>query len=155
MASRLLLAAVLVSIGGCAPRKPAPPARLPQVPVTSTADRSRDPELEEAMAKAQSTLGGFISRLHNPQRGETFSIEGQFQAEDDTPLYLWLGDVTYSNGKFKGSLTSHPKKASKLRFGDPAEVPKAEVTDWMILKGGRTEGGFTIDILMSREAAPR
>lgn len=156
MAPRLFFALSVIGVAGCAGKPTAPaPARLPQVPVTAKADRSEDPQLRDAMSKAQATLEGFVSRLRKPQRGETFSVEGKFKAEDDSPIYLWLGDVSFANDAFTGTITTHPKKASRLKFGDTATVRKEDVSDWMILKGGRSEGGFTIEILMQREAAPK
>lgn len=107
------------------------------------------------MAKAQSTLDSFIQRLDNPQHAETFSVEGRFAAEDGSPVYLWLSDVAYKNGKFTGTVTTHPKIAVSVEYGKPATVDRKDVSDWMILKSGRSEGGFTIEILMQREAAPR
>lgn len=143
-------------LGGCAssPNPPAP-ERLPQAITGSGSERTADPQLREATAKAQNTLASFIKRLSAPNRGETFSVEGQFSAEDNSPVYLWLSDVVFKDGKFSGTVSTHPKKATKLRFGDQAELAEKDVTDWMILKSGRTEGGFTIEVLLKREGAAR
>jgi uncharacterized protein YegJ (DUF2314 family) len=120
----------------------------------ATADRNADPQLREATEKAQKTLDDFIKRLSAPKRGETFSIEIRDSAEDNTPIYFWLSDVTYKGGVFTGTVTTRPKKASRVRYGDQSSAKRADVTDWLILKSGRSEGGFTIEILMTREGAP-
>lgn len=63
--------------------------------------------------------------------------------------------MAYKDGDFTGTLTSKPSKVVGLKFGGIVTAKSADVTDWMILRSGRSEGGFTVDVLMRREAQPR
>lgn len=150
---RLALIALIGLIFGCGvDTNPPAPAALPK---TDTTRRIDDPDLDAAIAAARKTLDKFIARLQHPQRGEVFSIEGAFAAPDGSHEHVWLGDVAYRDGIFTGLVTSKPEKPISVKFGEKASVKLADVTDWMILKGGASEGGYTVDLLLRRQGQPR
>lgn len=155
MLARWIFVGAAILVCGCANHpNPTAPETLPHDTTAISAPRNDDPELKGAIAKARAGLDGFIRRLQHPQAREVFSVEALFLAEDGTPQYLWL-DVTGSKGDtFEGVITSHPKKATKVKYGDTVHVPRADVTDWMILTSGHSEGGYTTDVLLRREAQP-
>ena len=155
IARSLCIAAALVAIGCGAKPDPAAPESLPSGSSAISSSRDEDPELKEAITKARETLDSFLARLARPHEREVFSVEGKFAAEDGTPQYLWLGDVAYKDGAFEGTVTSHPKKATAVKYGDKTTVKRENVTDWMILTSGQSEGGYTTDVLIRREGQPR
>jgi uncharacterized protein YegJ (DUF2314 family) len=151
--SFLLASITALVVSGCG-SKPNPPA--PQsLPKGSSSTRTvrDDPELSDAISKARSTLDTFIERLNHPQRGEVFSVEAAVKTPSGEPEYLWIGDVTYKDGTFSGTLTTQPKKVA-AKYQAPLTAKRADVTDWMILKSGKSEGGYTVDVLLHREAQP-
>jgi uncharacterized protein YegJ (DUF2314 family) len=149
LARMLVFSAALIAIG-CGPGpKPEPPQSLPH---SDSATRGDDPELDAAVAKARGSLDSFIQRLQHPQRGEVFSVEVPFTAANGSREHLWLGDVTFHDGVFKGTITTQPVKVTQVKFGNQASAKREEVTDWMILKSGKSEGGFTVDVLLRRQA---
>jgi uncharacterized protein YegJ (DUF2314 family) len=138
---------------GCAPRsRPIAPESLPK---SLSSSKQRDPELDDAIATAKRSLGSFIQRLANPRRAEVFQIQSSFPALDGTPQFLWVGDVTYKNGVFTGTMTTKPPLQTKIHYGDTVSVKKADVTDWMILRSGASEGGYTVDVLLRRAGQPK
>jgi uncharacterized protein YegJ (DUF2314 family) len=156
MVPRLILLLIVVGAAGCVSRpSPESPQSLPRANTSATSTRADDPELDEAIARARGTLDTFIARLLAPQRGEVFSVEAAFPAVDGSKLHLWIGDVSYKNGAFQGTVTTKPLKPSAIAFGQRTTIPRAEITDWMILKNGKSEGGFTIELLLARQGQPR
>src|SRR5512141_710513 len=105
MLGRVLVLSLLLTGIACAPSTPTPaePTRLPQT-AGKPSSRVDDPELDAAIQKARSTLDDFIKRLQNPQRTETFSVEGESPLADGSHRHVWLGDVIYSGDKFKGTV---------------------------------------------------
>lgn len=149
----LLLIPALV-LAGCAQRpNPPAPARLPRSS-NITRTLQDDPELNQAVTRARESLDSFVRRLQNPDRAEVFSVEAAFPTPEGKVEYLWIGDAKYKDGVFSGTLTSHPKNVTTVKYQEPATAKRADVTDWMILRSGRSEGGFTVDVLMRREAQP-
>ena len=147
----IVVGAVLLSSCAHEPNPLAPQA----LPKSLASTKQQDPELNEAIAKSRNSLDSFIKRLDHPQRAEVFQVQASFPALDGTPEYLWVGDVTFRDGSFTGTPTSKPHLHSKVAYGDSVTLKKADVTDWMILKSGATEGGFTVDVLLRREGQPQ
>ncbi len=132
-----------------------PPDRLPKAtPETSTL-RDDDPEMDAAIERARRSLDSFITRLQNPQPREVFSIEASFPTPDGGREHLWIDDVVFRNEKFRGKLRSKPSKAASVKPGQEVSAAKSDVTDWMILTSGHSEGGFTVDVRLRRQGQPR
>ncbi|HVT12534.1 MAG TPA: DUF2314 domain-containing protein [Fimbriimonadaceae bacterium] len=155
MTARNWIIGAVLLVAGCAngPNAPAP-QRLSQTSASSRVDTD-DPEMAQAITKAKQTLDEFLARLQHPQRNEVFSVQSAFKTPSGPPEYLWLGDVTYKDGVFEGAVNTKPQRALTPKYGETAKVKKEDVTDWMILKSGKSEGGFTVDLLLKRQAAPR
>lgn len=109
-----------------------------------------DKEMEAAIQKAEDSLDEFIAELKD-RRGREFSVKSPFQTDSGKYEHLWVMDVVYANGKFKGTLGNNPLDIKSLRVGDPVEVDRNDVSDWIIMDGEKMSGGFTVDVLMKRE----
>ena len=149
----LVVAAILLA--GCGKPNPPAPELLPQATPANTTLRNDDPELDAAVARARGSLDTFLQRLAHPQKGEVFSVEAAFPTPDGGHEHLWIGDVTFKRNAFTGTLTSKVAKVPSLSYGQTVTVKRDEVTDWMILRAGRSEGGFTVKVLLDREGQPR
>ena len=156
MLRRLSLLVIVFGVIGCVNKpNPEPPQSLPRTDTAATSTRLDDPELDEAIAKARGTLDTFIARLLTPLRGEVFSVESAFPAQDGSKLHLWIGDVVYRNGTFEGTITTKPLKPTSIAYGEKVTVARKDITDWMILRSGKSEGGYTVELLLRREGQPR
>ena len=111
--------------------------------------------MEDAIAKAKASLDSFIARLEKPQRGEVFSVEAAVAAPEGSSEYRWIDDVTYKGGSFEGHFRTRPSSTSTFKPAEKATAKKQDVTDWIILKDGVSEGGFTVDLLLRRQAQSR
>ena len=154
MLPRLVMISAAILVTGCSIRpRIAAPERLPRTS-TTTASATKDPGMEAAIARARSTLDGFLERLAHPRKGEVFSVQATFPTADGGRQPLWLGDVTYKDGVFTGTVDTRPTKATNVRYGQKAEAKRADVTDWMILRSGNSEGGFTVQVMLRRQGEP-
>jgi uncharacterized protein YegJ (DUF2314 family) len=111
---------------------------------------SDDPDMNAAIEQARSTLDEFIESLHSPSPTQVyFSVKAGFPY-DGTLEHIWLDDVSFDGQDFHGVLGNEPIYLDGLHLGDEVTVSTADVSDWMIVDGGRLLGGFTIHVLRSR-----
>ena len=72
---------------------------------TSTTIAGTDPELNSAIAQARDSLDTFIEAIATPQADRTFvAVKVRFYPTDESPQDIWVDEVTYSNGIFRGSM---------------------------------------------------
>jgi uncharacterized protein YegJ (DUF2314 family) len=140
---------------GCAPPNPPAPASLPKTEPNTSASRAGDPEMDAAIAKARASLDSFIERLAHPANGEVFSVEAGVPAADGSTEYRWMDDVTYKDGVFEGRFRTRPSKNTTFKPAEKATVKKEDVTDWIILREGKSEGGYTVELQLRRQSEPR
>ena len=123
------------------PGSPEPPARV----------RSDSEAMQEAIAEARTTVGGFIEAL---QRGDGTKFSVKTAVKDgDKVEHLWLGELRYRNGKFIGKIGNKPHVVKSVSFGDSYTVRKQEISDWAYFKGNEVQGGFTAKVLMTKKGA--
>jgi uncharacterized protein YegJ (DUF2314 family) len=114
---------------------------------------SGDPEMEAAIQKARDTLDQFIAELNKPGKRD-FGIKAGIPTDDGTE-HIWVSEIAYSNGVFRGLLANEPLNIPGKHEGDPVEVKREDVSDWFIVDGDETTGGFTTEVLMKRQAVPQ
>jgi uncharacterized protein YegJ (DUF2314 family) len=115
--------------------------------------RPHDASMDSAVARAQSTVRTFIDRLQQPSPNRTFaSVKVRFST-DSTAEDIWLENAAY-NGRFiTGTLSDDATTMENVHQGDPVSVRPEEVSDWMIVDGGRVCGGFTERVNARRRTA--
>jgi uncharacterized protein YegJ (DUF2314 family) len=112
-----------------------------------------DPELIYARQNARSTIGQFIYALQSPRAGQTlFAVKAKFIDGDDVE-YMWLTDLRYENGDFLGVVNNEPSVVSNVRMGQEYRVSAYEIDDWMILDNEQIVGGYSVNIVASRQEA--
>ncbi len=116
-----------------------------------------DPEMTAAIAQAQATLDQFIADLQAPKQGQTyFSIKARFAVPGGQPVtyeHMWLYNVSYGSSEFTGQLGNEPVHRTDLVLDQTLTVPRADVTDWMIIQDGVLVGGYSVRLLRSRLSA--
>jgi uncharacterized protein YegJ (DUF2314 family) len=124
----------------CAPR-PTPTA----VPTTGA-----DPELDAAIEQARGSLDTFIETIATAHADRTFvAVKVRFFPPSESPQDIWVDEVTYSNGVFRGNM-GDDIPSLKLELGKKIIVQKKDVIDWMIVQDGKLIGGYTIRLAVKR-----
>lgn len=112
-----------------------------------------DAEMNAAMQEARNGLDRFIEQLRSPKPGQThFSLKARFDAGNGKGEHIWLSEVAYQDDAFTGKIGNVPKSFKNLSLGDAVVVPRARVSDWMFVEGGRLIGGATIRVARSRKS---
>lgn len=105
------------------------------------------PAMVEARDKARERLQDFIDAVSNPQPNQSlFVIKSGFAYEGSTE-YLWLGDVTYDDGAFTGTVENLPARTVVVEMGESLMVPAGDVVDWSYFEDGKMVGGYTIRVM--------
>lgn len=145
----LFLAIALVA-SGCAKHPERTVMRSGDDPVIGV--RTNDAEMNRAMQKAKDSIDEFIKQLPD-RKGRFFSIKTPLRDSLGGSEHIWVSVKSYSNGVFSGKLDNDPLNLPGMHLGDPIDVKKEDIDDWVIFdpKTENMTGGFTVKVLMSKE----
>lgn len=125
-------------------------ACVPSPIITSTPTGSGDAELEAAIQQARSSLTTFIDKISTPHADRIFvALKVRFYPPDEFPQDIWVDEVTYENGRFRGNI-GDDIPALKLEAGENIKVKEEDILDWMIVEDGKLIGGYTIRLAVQR-----
>ena len=119
------------------------PASTPTVSAT-------DPELDAAIEQARASLDTFIQKLTTSHADRTFvAVKVRFYPPDSLPQDIWVDEVTYTDGSFRGSM-GDDIPSLRLQLGEKITVKEEDILDWMIVENGKLIGGYTIRLAVQR-----
>ena len=153
LAAVLGVAVVLAAALGCEPAKtnPAVVSREGEPDLVRSTD---DPVLARAVQKARDTHMEFASALTNPKPSyRDFAIKKGFAAPGGGLEHMWLAEVRFENGEYRGVINNEPVDTMAVKLGDVVSVKPEELSDWMYIDGRQLVGGYTIRVLFS-QASP-
>ena len=117
------------------------------------ATANEDPEMQEAYAKAASSIAKFIALVELNEHEVTI-VKLRFRDPDlseetgkDQFLYLWLNEVLYhkEDTSLSGVLFELPKELEKWhKIGERLGFESEDVFDWCAIQKGNAIGGFTL-----------
>lgn len=139
---------LLVCLGLLACSEPPIPSGAPTQTLTAPADT--DLEVESAIRQARDTLALFIEKIETSHPDRTFvAVKARFFPPDDLPQDIWVDEVTYSDGAFRGNM-GDDIPSLKLEAGEKVNVQEEDILDWMIVEEGKLIGGYTIRLAVQR-----
>jgi uncharacterized protein YegJ (DUF2314 family) len=108
-----------------------------------------DADMNAAIAKAQETLPLFMEAFQSPAPTQTdFSLKVRFPyGSSGGAEYIWIDDLIYYNDQFKGTVGNDPVYVKDLKYGDHVTINTSDISDWMIIDGGKMLGGYTLHVL--------
>jgi uncharacterized protein YegJ (DUF2314 family) len=125
-------------------------ACVPVPAITSAATGSTDAELESAISQARDSLDTFIEKLTSPHADRTFvALKVRFYPPDALPQDIWVDEVTYNNGSFRGNM-GDDLPTLKLEAGEKITIDEEDIVDWMIVEDRKLVGGYTIRLAVQR-----
>ncbi|MCK0203181.1 DUF2314 domain-containing protein [Ornithobacterium rhinotracheale] len=120
--------------------------------------RNDDQQMIKAFEKAQETFGYFWRELSWEYRRiipaldiasvKVALIEGE--DEDVFVEHVWMSDIDFDGNTIYGTLNNQPQYISAYNQGDRIEMPFEQVSDWLFVSGGKSYGGFTVQVLRSQ-----
>jgi len=107
-----------------------------------------DPAMNAAFAKARSETDSFLS-LMNSGTVSGCSVKVGISDGHQTE-YFWLGDLTYADGVFSGTIDNDPELVKNVKLGQKYHVKKEEIYDWLYLQDGKMHGNYTARVLLPK-----
>jgi uncharacterized protein YegJ (DUF2314 family) len=115
-----------------------------------TAFESEDQEMNAAMARARATLAEFEKRLTDPPATqEHIALKGRFE-EGGEAEHMWVNDVVVTSEGYEGTLGNNPVHIKSITSGDQVSVRRENVSDWLVIDGGKLVGGYTLRVQRAR-----
>lgn len=118
-----------------------------------------NPQMVEAFHKAQETFKYFWRELSWELRRIVPALDLAFVkvafmenvSYQTSPIveHMWINEVEFDGYTVSGVLVNDPLELSNVKNGDFVEVPLNQISDWLFTSGGKTYGGFTIQVLRS------
>jgi uncharacterized protein YegJ (DUF2314 family) len=100
--------------------------------------------MRKAVDEARKTVSQFIKAVQHPAAGQTdFEIKKPFVQGNDVE-HIWLSEVEYVGGRFKGKVDNEPTKIHGVKMGQAVSVNPDEISDWAYVDNGKLVGGYTI-----------
>ena len=98
--------------------------------------------MRTAVEQARKTVGQFIKALQHRAAGQTdFEVKKPFVEGNDVE-HIWLSDIEFSGGRFKGKVDNAPMKIHGLKIGQVVSVNPDEISDWAYVDNGKLVGGY-------------
>ena len=116
--------------------------------------KSGDPELEKAKLDALSNLDYFIKSFQSNSNDTIFEYYVKMDFIDNGEHeHMWLFVSKYVNDAFFGFLANEPEIVKNVKNGQPLEVTKDLIEDWVILdsRTGKKEGDYSSKVLLNQE----
>ena len=106
------------------------------------------PEVEQlsesaAAAKAVKTsLEYFLDQLRRG-KGEKFYVRASFLGTEDDSEVLWVSNIHIRGRTISGKLAQTPTLMAGAKKGAVVKCSVDDIVDWLIIRNGKTYGGFT------------
>jgi uncharacterized protein YegJ (DUF2314 family) len=121
--------------------------RLPSPAVAVVPDD--DPKLAAAAAEANRRFGEFLAAFDGRKPGDTFAVKVPF-SDDYGREFMWVSVAAVDDRFIVGRLDNRPAYVRAVRPGQKVRVPRTGLNDWLIVRGGQLEGGFTLKVVEDR-----
>ncbi len=107
-----------------------------------------DPAMTAAIEAARETLPLFWAAMETSSGAANFSLKVAVPTKDGPPEHIWMNAPRrLESGRFSGIVGNEPLAAA-IRYGAPYEFSAADITDWLFIRDGLIEGGYTIRVLL-------
>jgi uncharacterized protein YegJ (DUF2314 family) len=115
--------------------------------------QAEDAAMNLAIERARATLPIFDRYLSRAAGGEVQAIlKARFQ-QGDVVEHMWVSDVTFTGGVYRGSLINRPRELTNVAQGDAVDIMPRHVSDWLVVEEGVGLGNFTM-LELRRRMAP-
>lgn len=103
-----------------------------------------DPEMLAAIAKARETLPQFWEVFDKHEHGESgFSLKVKITDKKGTE-HFWATDIERRDGKIRGTINNDPDIVASVKLEDRVEIPEADISDWLYMRGEKMFGNRTL-----------
>ncbi len=101
-----------------------------------------------AIQKARATLPLFWSAMENAPNAANFSLKVAVPTNDVGAEHIWMNAPRkLGDGRYVGIVANEPIHA-ELSYGAAHEFSEDAITDWVFIRNGLIEGGYTIRAML-------
>ncbi|RWA70280.1 DUF2314 domain-containing protein [Mesorhizobium sp.] len=115
-----------------------------------------DADMAAAIAKARSSLDGFLALSDAPPPGtDKFKLKVMV-VDGNVTEHFWVIPFKRTATGFVGILANEPELVRNVVFGQNIEFTRDDISDWGYTKNGHQVGSFTVCVMfkqMSKEDA--
>jgi len=112
-----------------------------------------NPAMRQAFARARSELDGFLQRARNPCAGEEgFAVKIPVRHGGHTE-YFWITPFQEDGDLIKGRIGNSPEFVRNVKKGQTVAFSRADIVDWMYVKGSTMHGNYTACALLAGRPA--
>jgi uncharacterized protein YegJ (DUF2314 family) len=109
-------------------------------------DKYDEKKMEQAISEARATFDEFLIRFNNPQPGDDefyvkVRIEDQYGIE-----HFWLNELKLDSEPYSGTIDNEAGIVKKVKFGQKYSFSRNEISDWMYMANGKTQGNYTLRV---------
>ncbi len=107
-------------------------------------------EMNDAIARARATFPDFLDNWQAmPNDGA--SVKFGLPTSRGNIEHIWFQPIKITDTEISGTCGNDPVDVPDLRFGEERTFDRSELTDWMIVVGGKCYGGYTIRVLIEMD----
>lgn len=104
-----------------------------------------DEEMNAAIQEAIRTYPLFEQAMQQPDTSLTdFAVKMKFAYSNDNNEHKWVSNLHMIGGQLFGVLDRDPLHVEGIKSGDTLRVVRDDITDWMYVKNGKMQGGYTM-----------
>lgn len=102
------------------------------------------PVMSAAIAKAQSSLDGFLATYAKPPAGaENFRLKVRITDRNGTE-HFWVMPFKQTKTGFAGTIANEPEVVESVENGQAITFKREDVSDWGYVQNGKQKGSFTV-----------
>ena len=108
-----------------------------------------------AVQTAKDSLDAFFKNYKSLPDAK-YSLKFALTTSSGGEEHIWFNPLEVSDAGIKAECANEPRNIPDLKVGDVRTLKRSDVSDWMILSGGKCYGGYTIRVLteLDPEAIP-
>lgn len=116
----------------------------PEVLLVQPEDAGMNAAIENAKKTFQTNFHpALISK--NPDFSN-FAIKQRFDTQEGGE-HIWIGDIVFDNGKYRGIVQNKPVNPLDIKLGDEIVVNLDNLSDWMYYDKNVVKGAYTVKVL--------
>lgn len=143
----------LLALAGCGSGKGKDVTKSghPDDPVVTNFDEKA---MDAAIAEAKATLATFDAELKKKD-AQYYAIKKGYPTNSGSVEHCWVGYVALDGDVYVGKMDNIPANLKEpLKAGDAVRVERKDISDWMVMKGGKLYGGYTIKVMEKHGISP-
>ncbi len=102
--------------------------------------------MNNAVQAAKDSLDQFFEHYQSLPDAQ-YSLKFALTTSSGGEEHIWFNPIAVNGAEIEAACANEPRNIPDLKVGDVRKLKRSDVSDWMILSGGKCYGGYTIRVL--------